>query len=161
MKSLIVVLALSTAGPVACSASSSSTPDASAYGQVASDVSAAAQAHRAASASFATEADCMGERDRYDGRVAPLLERMRGMSGGMDACSDSMGHHETPTMSDTCDSMRSELTRHMAAACASANAEGQFAEVNTHADRMTQWAKTELDRSARMGGMMGGGGCHM
>ena len=161
MKTFIiaVALAISTASVVACSGSSPATPDTLAYGQVASEVSSAVQTHRAASASFATQGDCIGERDRYDGHIAPLLERMRGLSGDMDACMDSMGHHPTPTLGDTCDAMRSELTRHMAAACASPNADAEASEANTHADRMAAWAKTEHDRSDEIGGMIHGSGC--
>ena len=160
MKTLIVVLAICAAGLVACSGDSSpATPDTLAYGRVANDLSGAVQTHRAASALFATQADCIDERERYDGRLAPLLQRMQETSGEMDACMAAMGHPEAPTLEDTCDSMRSELTRHMTAACASANADVQIAEANTHADRMMRWARLEFDGSARLGGMMRDRGC--
>ncbi len=165
MKTLIVAVAMFSTGIAACS-SSGARPDTVAYGQVASDLSAAVEAHRAATVS-PTMVDCEGERGGYEERVTPMIDRMRGMSGGMDACMGSMGHNETPTMVDTCTMMRDELTRHVGAACASANPNDRIAEVNRHADRMIPWAKSEADRSARLGGMMGGsgrmsvGGCHM
>ena len=73
---------------------------------------------------------------------------------------------DAPTMGQMCTSMRSELARHLGAACSSTNMAENAAEAGSHADKMHGWAQSEIERAQRMGTMMNGsgmmsGGCHM
>jgi hypothetical protein len=140
---------------------SASGPDTADYERTASSISSAATAHRTAMASIANVSDCQTERDRYRAQVTPLVDHMQAMSGDMDSCMASMGHANAGSMGATCTSMRSELDRHMNAACASSAMSDNTAEATVHAQRMTTWANTESGQAAQLQSMMGGGGTMM
>ena len=153
MRSWIAFLAL-----VGCGHSSGNMPDPAEFGRVASAISAAAGAHRAAIAAAATIADCQAERDRYGADVTPLLDEMQGMSGDIDSCMTNMGHTNATSMRATCASMHDEYDRHMRAACASSQMPDNASKATTHADRMMGWASTASNEAGDMRNMMGGAG---
>jgi len=135
-------------------------PDIAAYQKLGADLSAAVESHETTCATLTT-ADCPGERSRYDAEVRPMLDRMLSMSGDMDACMNDMGYAASADMRGTCQSMRTELDSHLAAAC-TADIAG---EASRHAAVMGGMLQHEMDRSVAMQGMMGGsmmsgGMCH-
>ena len=163
MNSSIFVVALSL-GLGAC-ASSTGGSEATAISREASSIAAAASAHSDAMASVSGMAACESERDRYGAQVGPMLDSLESAAQDMDTCMAS-GGNSSPSMSAVCVRMRSELARHMGAACASAMMSDDAAEAALHASRMMGWAMTESDAANGMQGMMGGGmmgkgGCGM
>jgi hypothetical protein len=125
-----------------------------AFATLATDVSAAAGRHRA-NGEGAGPSGCAGEMSRYGAELRPMLDRMEGLSGDMDACVTEMGHASSADMQGTCAEMRQELERHLAGGCAAAD---PAAEAARHAGSMQQLADREAQRSHAMGEMMGSRG---
>ena len=148
---VVASLALVTVG---CGGAHMSAPDAAAFSSLANEVTARAQDHRVRMEQ-AGAAGCSAEMARYAGDVAPLVDRMAGMSRDMDACMNAMGHTESADMQATCGQMRQELDAHVASTCAAAD---PVSETARHVEAMQQMAAHERDRASTMGTMMGGTG---
>jgi hypothetical protein len=158
MKKLALVLV--ALGGVACGGGSSGV-DPAAFGETASAISAAAEAHAAATAAFTQTSQCQAELSRYGTEMSAMIDHMQGMSGDMDACMSSLGHTQQATLGALCTSMAAELHRHMAAACAPSSLAGMITEADTHASTMMGMASTEESGATSMQMMMGGSGSGM
>jgi hypothetical protein len=158
MKKLALVL---VALAMAACGGGSSEVDPAAFGQAASDISKAAQAHASTTAAFTQPSQCQQELSRYGAEMNGMIDRMQGMSGAMDACMTSMGQPQGATMGTTCNAMTAEMQRHMAAACASSSLTDMMSEANTHASKMMGMASSEQSGASSMQMMMGSSGSGM
>jgi hypothetical protein len=147
LRHVATILLFATAG---CGGAHMANPDADAFAALATEVSAAAEKHRR-NMDGAGAVGCSTEMSRYGAEVRPMLDRMSGMSGGMDACMAEMGQPESGDMQSTCDDMRRELEAHLASGCAAVDPR---AETARHAGAMRQMAAHETQRAASMDGMM-------
>lgn len=159
MRATAAVLAVLAAG---CS-SKTSAPDVAAFQALAADTQTRVSQYQAAWATTpaADDAACLAIEDPYHSDVKTMLQRMAGMSPGMD---DWMDSHGMAAGADTaCGStvMMDELEGHHAVACQGTPA-GMAAEAARHAGAMTYDASHMQTRAGQMadamdGGMMGGG----
>ena len=136
-------------------------PDVASYKQSASALEAAVDAHKNAAVEITTPEGCVAEHQRYEGLARPQVDQMMNMSGGMDDCRRAMGHPGPFEMQSMCGSMRSELDRHGAAACAG-DMDANRAETARHCQWMRDWLARErpqVDSMMTMGSRMGGGRC--
>jgi hypothetical protein len=154
-----VALAVLAAG---CT-SKTSAPDVAAFQALAADTQARVARYQAAwAATPATDAaSCLAIEDTYHADVKPMLQRMAGMSPGMDDWMDSHGMAAGADMGCGSTVMMDELEGHHAVAC-QGTALQNSAEAARHVGAMTYDTNHLLERAGQMadmmdGGMMGGG----
>ena len=157
------LLAASFAGlavAAGCGMGMTNTPtpaDPTAYQQLAMDIQAKVETHRAQAADAGTVDACNAEHTRYDGELRPMLDQLQMRSGPMDTCMTKMGKAGDADMATTCTSMVSELDRHKSVACAPDLAADK-AEAVRHCDAMKTWLASEDTRATFLKGGMGGMG---
>lgn len=134
------------------------TPDVGAYQRSVAALQAAVASHQDDSAVTTTPEDCTAEHHRYEARTGEPLEMMTNLSVGMDSCRRGMG--QPFEMSSMCGSMRNELERHAATACA-ADAATNHAEAARHCRMMREWLGRQLTQINSIGtGPRGMSGSH-
>jgi hypothetical protein len=143
--------------------SKSSAPDVAALQALAADTQARVSQYQAAwvATPAADAAGCLSIESPYHADVKPMLQRMAGMSPGMDAWMDSHGLAAGADMACGSTVMMDELEGHHAVACQGTPAEMK-AEADRHAGAMTYETSHMQARAGEMadmmdGGMMGGG----
>lgn len=140
-----------------------SAPNVAAFQALVTDTQARVAQYQAAwTATPAADAPaCLALENPYQADVMPMLQRMAGMSPGMDDWMDSHGMAAGADLACGSTVMMDELAGHHALACQGTPAE-MAAEAARHAGAMTYDASHMQTRAGQMtsamdGGMMGGG----
>lgn len=154
-----VITSVAVLGFLACSGSTTTmnSADVQAYQKATADVRGLVDEHRTLAAAIVLPSACNDEQARYDGKVRPLVQRMRDLSGVMDRCMKGMGHDGQADMGGMCQSMQDELDRHAGAACSGDSTQNR-AESERDWSAMRDWTDRADQRSRSMQDMMGGGG---
>ena len=158
MRGSLVALGLAA---VACGGSGSGNPADSiqAMEAVAHDISSATDTYGAQAAGMADVTACASDEASHDAQVRPMVERMQGLSPGMDGMMGSLGDRAEADMTCAADAMMYELDRHQGVACSSpADMGPNKAEAAQHVENMTKWADHQTVRASDLASMVGMGG---
>ncbi|MBI3181101.1 MAG: hypothetical protein HYZ28_03055 [Myxococcales bacterium] len=111
------------------------------------EVSSAADQHEASVAEAPDVEVCRTERERYDAKVRPMLERMAAMSGEMPCCTMCMG---TSVGGSGCMSMMEELERYGGVACGAPEMSSNRLETSRHCLAMRTFAQRQMQQASPM-----------
>ncbi len=160
MRACFCAAAIAAIG-AACSSASAPTlsqSEVTGYNGFAQDLSSTVATYRAGASAMRSPSDCSAAEQQYMAHATPDIQGMTPIAAHMDGQLGVMSQVMSGDMSCGMSVAATELARHAAAACASADLAANRDEAAHHCDAMESFVEHMQMRSAETTQMMGSGG---